>query len=203
MTSETDLYTPSHDSDLTSRARIRNAGLHQFAISGFAGTPMRAIASEADVAIGLISHYYGSKEGLREAIESWIVDLFANAIARADAEDGESVADAASRDASVAAMLNENPLVVAYLRRQLLDFSGEHTLITRLSVLTEESVESMREHGRASKDRNRVSQVLTAIVRQLGKLFLEPMIDQVLASFPEEERPAVRPELHVEIVQQK
>ena len=53
-----------HNSDLTSRARIRNAGLHQFATSGFAGTPMRAIAAEAGVIIHgtRVRHSYASKE---------------------------------------------------------------------------------------------------------------------------------------------
>ena len=102
-----------HNSDLTSRARIRNAGLHQFATSGFAGTPMRAIAAEAGVTIGLIPHHFGSKEGLKEAVESWIVEQFAYAIARADSQAGGSVASATSRDESVAAMMQENPLIVA------------------------------------------------------------------------------------------
>src|SRR5699024_6153664 len=105
--------------DLTGRARIRNAGLHLFAANGFAGTPLRSIAAEAGVAIGLISHHFGSKDGLREAVESWIIDLFDTAIDSADQQSADPVADAAGRDAAVARMLEDHPLVVDYLRREL------------------------------------------------------------------------------------
>lgn len=191
-----------HNSDLTSRARIRNAGLHQFATSGFAGTPMRAIAAEAGVTIGLISHHFGSKEGLKEAVESWIVEQFANAIARADAQAGESVASATSRDESVTTMMQENPLIAAYLRRDLLEEGGAHALITRLAHLSGKSVDSLRDHGKASQDRNRVEQVVNVMVRQLGKLFLQPLIDQIVLSFPENEQPEAMPELHVTVTSQ-
>src|SRR5690625_4267778 len=88
--------------DLTGRARIRNAGLHLFAANGFAGTPLRSIAAE-----------------------SWIIDLFDTAIDTADQQSADPVADAAGRDAAVARMLEDHPLVVDYLRRELLDRSEE------------------------------------------------------------------------------
>ena len=199
---ETEAESHGHKSDLTSRARIRNAGLHQFATSGFAGTPMRAIAAEAGVTIGLISHHFGSKEGLKEAVESWIVEQFANAIARADAQADESVASAANRDKSVAAMMQENPLIVAYLRRDLLEDGCAHALITRLAQLSGESIDSLRDHGKASQDRNRVEQVVNVMVRQLGKLFLQPLVDQIVLSFPKNDRPRQIPELHVTLTSQ-
>lgn len=185
--------------DLTSRARIRNAALHQFAVKGFAGTPLRAIASEAGVAIGLIGHYFGSKEGTREAVEQWIVGLFAAGLDRADDQSVDRVADAAARDASVAQMLNDNPLVVDYLRRQVLELPTDGTLISRLAALSFESVEAMRDAGHASGNRHPVEQVVTAMVRQLGRLFLQPLVDQVVDSFPENDRPVTRPELKVEV----
>ena len=57
----------------------------------------------------------------------------------------------------------------------------------------------MRATGLASTDRDRVEQVVTVMVRQLGKLFLQPLIDQIVDSFPAEERPAASPELSVEV----
>src|SRR5699024_5068215 len=107
--------------DLTGRARSRNAGLHLVAANGFVGTPLRSIAAEAVVAIGLISHHLGSKDGLREAVESWIIDLFDTAIDSADQQSADPVAAAAGRYAAVAGMLEDLPLVVDYLRRELLE----------------------------------------------------------------------------------
>lgn len=189
----------SSTTDLTSRARIRNAALHQFATQGFAGTPLRAIAAEAGVAIGLIAHHFGSKDGLREAVESWIVDQFAAAITAADAAAPDSVADTAERDAAVAQMLEANPLIVDHLRRELLEGSADRTLINRLARLSLQSVDSMRSGGVAAKDRSRVDQVVTVMIRQLGRLFLQPLVDQVVDSFPAEERPAAKPELTIAV----
>ena len=151
------------------------------------------------MAIGLISHHFGSKDGLREAVESWIIDLFDTAIDTADQQSADPVADAAGRDAAVARMLEDHPLVVDYLRRELLDSPDDRPLLTRLTALTRQSVDSMRATGLASTDRDRVEQVVTVMVRQLGKLFLQPLIDQIVDSFPAEERPAASPELSVEV----
>lgn len=192
-------FADDEHKDLTSRARIRNAALHQFAVNGFAGTPLRAIASEAGVAIGLIGHYFGSKEGAQDAVERWIVGLFAAALDRADARSGDRVADVTARDDSVAQMLDEHPLVVDYLRRQIVELPSDGTLISRLASLSLESIDAMRRAGHASADRDRVEQVVTAMVRQLGRHFMQPLVDQIVDSFPEDERPSQHPELRVEV----
>ncbi|SMY11135.1 transcriptional regulator, TetR family [Brevibacterium jeotgali] len=188
------------DGDLTRRARIRNSALSRFAAHGFAGTTLRAIAEDAGVTVGLIPHYFGSKDGMRDGVERWIVSLFASAIEDADAESDEQVAGTRERNAAVARMLQENPLVVDYLRREILQLDGDGALISRLVLLTRESVDTMREAGQASTERHRVEQVVAVMVRQLGQLFLQPMVDQIVHEFPEEERPETAPELNVGVI---
>lgn len=185
--------------DLTSRARIRIAALNQFAAKGYAGTTLRAIASEAGVTVGLVPHYFGSKEGVRDAVERWIVGRFAAAIADADQQAEDTVAGTRERNAAVAQMLEDNPPVVDYLRREVLQLQGDGALIARLVALTRESVDTMREAGHASQERDRVEQVAAVMVRQLGRLFLQPLMDQVYDAFPEAERPAQAPELIVAV----
>ena len=70
-------------SDLTAKARIRNAALDLYADFGEDATSMRAVAEKAGVTVGLVVHHYSTKDGLREAVEQRIVDLFADAIASA------------------------------------------------------------------------------------------------------------------------
>jgi AcrR family transcriptional regulator len=62
--------------DLTTRARIRDAALARFPREGFAATTMRAIAAEAGVSPGLVVHHFGSKDGLREACDRYVVEKF-------------------------------------------------------------------------------------------------------------------------------
>lgn len=67
------LYVSSIDPDLSPRARIRIAALSLFGRHGVARATVRQIAAEAGVSPGLVIHYFGSKDGLREAVDEWIV----------------------------------------------------------------------------------------------------------------------------------
>ena len=69
---------PAHpdpaQSDLTARARIRDAALRLFAERGIDGASIRDIAKEAGVSGGLVRHHFGSKEGLRDACDAYALD---------------------------------------------------------------------------------------------------------------------------------
>jgi AcrR family transcriptional regulator len=60
--------------DLTARARIRDAALHLFAERGMDGATIRDIARAAGVSGGLVRHHFGSKDGLRDACDSFALD---------------------------------------------------------------------------------------------------------------------------------
>ncbi|KRF19421.1 TetR family transcriptional regulator [Nocardioides sp. Soil797] len=163
--------------DFTAKARIRNAALDLFADFGETGTSMRAIAAAAGVTVGLVVHHYQTKDGLRDAVEERIVDLFDEAIAQAPTSGGAREV-AAARDASVARMLEQDPAVVGYLRRALLDATGHKGMILhKLTDLTARQVATLRTAGLASTDHPDSSQVIGVLVRQLGQLFLQPMVD--------------------------
>ncbi|GIF09736.1 TetR/AcrR family transcriptional regulator [Actinoplanes siamensis] len=61
----------SSDSDLTARARIRDAAIALFTERGIAGATIRDIAQAAGVSSGLLRHHFGSKEGLRDACDEF------------------------------------------------------------------------------------------------------------------------------------
>jgi AcrR family transcriptional regulator len=56
-------------SDLTARARIRDAAIELFAERGIEAATIRDIAQAAGVSSGLLRHHFGSKEGLRDACD--------------------------------------------------------------------------------------------------------------------------------------
>lgn len=62
--------------DLTAAARIRNAAIACFARDGFQ-VGLRRIADEAGVSLGLIRHHFGSKDELRSACDTYVLDLVA------------------------------------------------------------------------------------------------------------------------------
>ena len=64
----------SSQSDLTARARIRDAAIVLFAEKGIAATTIREIAQAAGVSSGLLRHHFGSKEGLRDACDEYALN---------------------------------------------------------------------------------------------------------------------------------
>lgn len=59
--------------DLTARARIRDAALQHFADRGAEATTVRAVAKAAGVTPGLVCHHFGSKRGLWEACDAYVL----------------------------------------------------------------------------------------------------------------------------------
>jgi AcrR family transcriptional regulator len=58
--------------DLTTRARIREAAIRRFAADGMEA-PLRAIAADVRASPALILHHFGSRAGLREACDEWVL----------------------------------------------------------------------------------------------------------------------------------
>ena len=111
------LATAWSPNDLTSKARIRNAALTLFAQQGEDGTSMRAIATAAGVTVGLVTHHYGTKDGLREAVDTLIVELFAETL-RPLPHEGSARLILSLRDEAVAEMLHANPTIIDYLSKR-------------------------------------------------------------------------------------
>lgn len=60
--------------DLTARARIRDSAIVYFGRHGFQSATVRAIAADAGVSPALVIHHFGSKDGLRQACDSYTSD---------------------------------------------------------------------------------------------------------------------------------
>ncbi|MFC0314680.1 TetR/AcrR family transcriptional regulator [Gordonia phosphorivorans] len=192
--------SPIDDKDLTAKARIRNIALARYAQHGEDRVSMRAIAAEAGVTVGLVQHHFGNKEGLREAVEQHIVDYHVRALATVPT-DGDPGEVARRRDQAVHRMLDTHPAVVDYLRRVLLDPSeGRGRLLARLTELSRSEVAKLRAAGVASPDRAEAEQTVSLMVQQLGRLFLQPMVDAMwdqLATDDDSGPPPRKPRLRV------
>src|SRR5947209_15918292 len=60
--------------DLTARARIRDAAIKLFTERGMEKTSILDIAEAAGVSGGLIRHHFGSKDRLREACDTYVLN---------------------------------------------------------------------------------------------------------------------------------
>jgi AcrR family transcriptional regulator len=119
--------------DLTARARIRDAAMRCFAEQGEKATTLRVVAAEAGVTAGLVSHHFGTKQGLREACDAYVLEYLRGGIAEAIDEQG--LAD----PGFLRTVYDSAPLVLQYLARALVDGSAAAaSLFDNLVALTEE-----------------------------------------------------------------
>lgn len=165
--------------DLTAKARIRNAAMDLFAQYGDSRVSLRAVAAEAGVTLGLVQHHFKTKDGLRDAVDKLVVDYFAQTVASIPPT-GTHAEVASARDEAVRRMLHDNPAVVNYIRRSLLEPSETRVhLLDALVDLTRSEVAGLREAGLASTDKPESAQIVAVLIRQFGELLLAPMLDAV------------------------
>lgn len=104
------------ESDLTARARIRDAALELFGAQGVSRVSVRAIAQRAGVSAALVVHHFGSKEGLRKACDAYVIGLV-----RGNPDEPTDLGDTAA----LSAMLDASAPVRRYLARAFLDGTEE------------------------------------------------------------------------------
>ena len=132
--------------DLRAAAVIRETAMRLFAERGAAAVTVREIAAAAGVSAGLVIHHYGSKDGLKEAVDRRAVAFFEEMIGefgRLGQEGG-----GASLVELFAGRLESEPTMVDYIRRLLLD-GGEAAdgLFAKLLDATEAGMRALAAAG--------------------------------------------------------
>ncbi|MFI7539966.1 TetR/AcrR family transcriptional regulator [Actinoplanes sp. NPDC049599] len=162
----------SSDSDLTARARIRDAAIRLFADRGIGPATIRDIAQAASVSSGLLRHHFGSKDGLRDACDEF-------ALARMATIRTQLVARGGLADPGLVATTHpESLLLQRYLVRSMMDGSAAATVM--FERLVEAGVEWFADRPIQSKDPRAYAAVLVAM--QMGMFLMRDRISQVLGA---------------------
>lgn len=177
------------EGDLTARAGIRNAALRLFAERGPDAVTVRQIATAAGVSPALVVHHFGSKDGLRGAVDAHAIDAFDRVFAELDDHDiaemltgGEattSVAEAFSR------MLPPGSPLPAYLRRLLLtnDPAGA-AIFGRWYAATRRLLDAMVTLGAAQPTDDPAVRAAFLLVNDLGVILLRNQIATAIGDDP-------------------
>jgi AcrR family transcriptional regulator len=169
-------------SDLTAAARIRDAALRRFAARGVAATSIRDVARAARVSPGLVQHHFRSKEGLRRAVEDFVVREATEAFGQPIA--GDSATEASTRIASrISAFIRTHPAMFAYVGRSLLE--GDATgleLCARLLVLARAQVDRLAGQGLFRADLDLDWTALHVVLIDVGAYLLEPGVSRYLGA---------------------
>lgn len=182
MVSDMDTPIPSRptwggaatSADLTTRARIGNAAMAQFALHGYVGTSLRMVAEAAGVSVGLVQHHFGTKADLRAACDAYVTEFFQTQVSRGiesrEMSQGDFLAEA----------YQTGPAVLDYFARALVEgSSGAAALFDDLVVMTEQHVRAVPVPGGGVVVAARtVAAVLTAM--KLGVSLLREHVERVL-----------------------
>ncbi|WP_079046112.1 TetR family transcriptional regulator [Carbonactinospora thermoautotrophica] len=164
--------------DVTARARIRDAALARFGAQGVDRVSLRAIAADAGVSPALVVHYFGSKEGLRQACDAYVVEVIRRKSAWARQE-----TDPASPSglAAMRSMLEAGDLVRRYLARALLDGSPQAAaLFDEMVQITEEFLTAGERDGSVEPTSDPRARAALFVTWQLSGLVLSQHLARAL-----------------------
>lgn len=110
--------------DLSTYARIRHAAMAGFAAKGVAATSIRDVATSAGVSPGLVQHHFGTKAGLRDAVNEHLLDLLAEFARELDRQSQDTQAWPRLGDTTTI-WVRDNAMALRYLTRALIDGDTE------------------------------------------------------------------------------
>jgi AcrR family transcriptional regulator len=175
------------DGDLTAKANIRNAALRLFAERGHDAVTVREIAAAAGVSPALVVHHFGSKDGLRAAVDGYAAKAFDSLFEM----EGQDLAKVLTGDSGVSvaemfarAFPHGSPLP-AYLRRLLLvnDPAGA-ALFGRWYALTRQLLDSMAETGATRPSEDPAVRAAFFLVNDLALILLRNQIAAAIGVDP-------------------
>jgi TetR/AcrR family transcriptional regulator, regulator of cefoperazone and chloramphenicol sensitivity len=166
--------------------RLVETAMRLFAEKGYDGVTVRDIAAAAEVSVGLINHHFGSKEGLRDAVDRWFLAQFEEVLLEdmprlTGADDEQIEAVAQWTEDWITRHIADWELSKAYMRRALLEGSDWGAkLFERFYQVVRTGVDRMDAEGRLRADVDRLWLPLLIVYMELGTLLLEPYVGKVL-----------------------
>lgn len=173
--------------DRTARARIRDEALRLFGARGPDAVTVRDIAQEARVSPALVLRHYGSKDGLRQAVDEYVAQVFSVMLAEVSRPAGATFDPAAapSLAEAVAAYLPADSAIPAYLGRMLLtDAPIGSALFARLHNVGRDALARLAEAGLADEGADPEVRAAFLLVNDLAPLILRTRIGEVLGVDP-------------------
>jgi len=165
--------------DRTARARIRDEALRLFAERGAEAVTVRDIAAAATVSPALVVRHFGTKDGLRTAVDEQVARVF-------EAMLGEAIEPAGTDTAAgvaelVAARLPAGSPIPAYLGRMLVTGGPAGTaLFARLYEISRAALSRMSAAGTARAGDDPAVRAAFLLVNDLAVIILRDRLRETL-----------------------
>lgn len=174
--------------DLTARAVIRDEALRLFAERGLDAVSVRQIAAAAGVSPALVIHHFGSKEGLRAAVDQHVLATFEAMLGELSRGGDPGLRDPAAAGSLAEAIIAHLPAdspAPAYLRRLLLDGGAAgRGLFRRLYGISRQTVDAMSAAGLLAPGPDPAVRAAFLMANDLAVILLREHLADVLGSDP-------------------
>jgi AcrR family transcriptional regulator len=168
--------------DRTAAAVIRDSAMALFAERGAADVTIREVAAAAGVSPGLVVHHYGSKNGLREAVDERVVRFVRDVLADVATQGGDG---AASLSTPFVDAIDREPEIIAYVGRLLVDGgAAADDLFSAMFEATLAGMAALVAAGVARPAGDERVRAAFLLANDLAVLLLRPRIAAVLGSDP-------------------
>ncbi|WP_179476168.1 TetR/AcrR family transcriptional regulator [Mycolicibacterium vinylchloridicum] len=170
---------PAHPK-ATKPEQIRDAAMRCFAEHGIATTSLRVIAETAGVSIGIIQHYFATKNQLIEDIDRHVLSIFVDTLnGQSELSAADQAADAGSRFAE---LMYKNPHVMDYIGRALAEGGAVGEVIfDGLYAISAQQGAGFAAQGLLPEDLDPVWANLLPLILRVGTIMLRPHIERFVA----------------------
>ena len=164
---------------------LRRAALETFATDGL-GATVRAVADHAGMSHGLIRHHFGSRDGLRAAVDAFVIERILQAFALDPADDetgGDHIVDEmfARRRERVAQFGYSEPHIAMYMGRLLTeDPAAGQSLFNAMTQGLRQELDVLIASGAARPHPDLDVVAVQIVLLELGAIALRPLIEQKL-----------------------
>ncbi|MDQ2881137.1 MAG: TetR family transcriptional regulator [Actinomycetota bacterium] len=174
--------------DRTARARIRDEALRLFGAHGPDAVTVRDVAAAAGVSAALVLRHYGSKAGLRDAIDEHVARVFEVTLDQVAHPAGAGPFDSAALPTLVEVVVGYLPAdsaIPAYLGRMLLAGGpAGSALFGRLHAVSRDALAGLAEAGLADAGADPDVRAAFLLVNDLALLILRTRLSEVLGVDP-------------------
>jgi TetR/AcrR family transcriptional regulator, regulator of cefoperazone and chloramphenicol sensitivity len=167
------------ESDLTAKARLRDAAMELFAAHGVTATSLRAVARAAGVSPGLVIHHFGSKDGLVRAVDQALVTRINLALSEVPIE-GSGAELIARRAEVLAALLRSHPAMCDYIARALSERTAAGADLFHRMFVYGTRDERLIAAGALRGDTDPFWRAMHQVILVVAPLLLRPLIEREL-----------------------
>lgn len=164
----------------TKAEQVRDTAMKCFAENGIDKTSLRTIAETANVSLGLIQHYFPTKQQLIESIDRHVLTVFNDALGTSPdtATAPVSADDAGGRFAD---LVHTNPDAMDYVGRALAE-GGEigSVIFDGFCAISERQGANFRSQGLVAHDLDPVWAAMLPLILRVGTIILRPHVERHL-----------------------